>query len=317
MRVAKPHPASGSDRLRLAEHTALVRETAQLLEDSRRLYSEKRFAESARLVERILHAQERLYGEQSPYLVSTLRDLVQLHWLNKEPSRTAAHRDGREQRRRYPFRDALARSARRRFHAFFLADDKSDEPDRVRGMKLVSAGAARQGRHASAVENPLLRSGPALAGANERRGDGGEDGILTALEAAGLDFWGTKLVVLSACETGVSEVRNGEGVYGLRRALVPADSETQVMSLWHVSDAATRDLMTGYYRRLAAGEGRTEALRQVQLLMLRDRHAPPGGGRQTQAQKTERAKSNFSHPFFWASFIQSGDWRRLEWGRAR
>ena len=124
-----------------------------------------------------------------------------------------------------------------------------------------------------------------------RQGGEGEDGVLTALEAAGLDLWGTQLVVLSACETGVGDVRNGEGVYGLRRALVLAGVESQVMSLWQVSDEATRDLMVAYYQRLQAGEGRTEALRQVQLSML---HGP-----------------TWPHPFFWASFIQLGDWRAL------
>jgi len=141
------------------------------------------------------------------------------------------------------------------------------------------------------IENPLLRSGLALAGANLRR-SGEEDGIFTALEAAGLDLWGTKLVVLSACDTGVGEVKNGEGVYGLRRALVLAGSETQVMSLWPVSDTATRDLMVDYYRRLQRGEGRGEALRQVQLQMLRN------------------PKRN--HPYYWASFIQSGEWANLD-----
>ncbi len=140
------------------------------------------------------------------------------------------------------------------------------------------------------IENPLLRSGLALAGANLRR-SGEEDGVLTALEAAGLDLWGTKLVALSACDTGVGEVKNGEGVYGLRRALVLAGSESQVMSLWPVSDVATRDLMVDYYRRLQRGEGRGEALRQVQLQMLRN--------------------PKRQHPYYWASFIQSGEWANL------
>ncbi len=118
------------------------------------------------------------------------------------------------------------------------------------------------------IENPLLRSGLALAGANRLK-SGDDDGILTAQEAAGLDLWGTKLVVLSACDTGVGEVKNGEGVYGLRRALVLAGSETQVMSLWPVSDKGTRDLMIEYYWRLLRGEGRSAALRAVQLQMLK------------------------------------------------
>jgi CHAT domain-containing protein len=144
------------------------------------------------------------------------------------------------------------------------------------------------------VEIPLLRSGLALAGANLRRGRASaeDDGILTALEAAGLDLWGTKLVVLSACDTGVGEVKVGEGVYGLRRALVLAGAETQVMSLWPVSDTGTRDLMVEYYKALQGGEGRGEGLRRVQLEMIKSR------GRR--------------HPFYWAGFIQSGEWGNLE-----
>ena len=121
---------------------------------------------------------------------------------------------------------------------------------------------------------------------------GDDDGVLTALEVAGLDLWGTKLVVLSACETGLGEVRNGDGVYGLRRALVLAGSETQLMSLWTVSDAGTRDLMIAYYKGLQAGRGRTEALREVRLHMLKN--------------------ANRRHPYFWASFIQSGEWANLD-----
>lgn len=139
--------------------------------------------------------------------------------------------------------------------------------------------------------NPMVRSGLALAGANARS-NGAEDGVLTALEVAGLDLAGTELVVLSACNTGVGDARSGEGVSGLRRALLLAGSESQVISLWPIADRATRELMVAYYRRLLAGDGRTEALRQVQLRMLRSR-----GTR---------------HPFYWAGFIQSGAWTPLD-----
>ena len=137
----------------------------------------------------------------------------------------------------------------------------------------------------------MLRSGLALAGANLHKGDD-DDGILTALEAAGLNLWGTKLVTLSACDTGIGEVKNGEGVYGLRRAFVLAGTETLVMSMWPVSDYVTREMMTAYYKGLKQGQGRGEAMRQVQLSMLKSK---------------DRA-----HPFYWASFIQSGEWANLD-----
>lgn len=169
-------------------------------------------------------------------------------------------------------------------HGFFF----TDEPSQARNNNLATL---RGVQWAAKIKQPLLRSGLAFAGFNQHRADG-DNGLLTALEAAGLDLWGTKLVVLSACETGLGEVKNSEGVYGLRRALVLAGAETQVMSLWRVSDYATQDLMTSYYSKMIKGLGRGEALRQVQLEMLQ--------------------KKGRDHPYYWAGFILSGEWASLD-----
>jgi CHAT domain-containing protein/Tfp pilus assembly protein PilF len=190
-------------------------------------------------------------------------------------------------------------------HGFFLPDQPQETTAQALGI-----GVAAKTTSAVRRESPFVRSGLALAGANKRQGKDGEDGILTALEASGLDLWGTKLVVLSACETGVGEVKNGEGVYGLRRALVLAGAESQVISLWQVSDEATRDLMIAFYERLQAGEGRTAALTAVQLEMLRSNDQTRTGERGLSRRRTATKKDR-SHPFFWASFIQSGDWRSM------
>jgi CHAT domain-containing protein len=178
-------------------------------------------------------------------------------------------------------------------HGFFLKD-LDLTPTGARGGQAPSDDPSRTLQELEMshirIESPLLRSGLALAGANEHQEK--DNGIMTALEVTGLNLWGTKLVALSACNTGVGEVKNGDGVHGLRRALVLAGSETQVMSLWSVLDRTARDLMVAYYRRLKEGEGRGEALRQVQLEMLRD---------------VKRR-----HPYYWASFIQSGEWANLD-----
>lgn len=171
-------------------------------------------------------------------------------------------------------------------HGFFLTDSP---PSPIAGNNLQATRAISL---TAKVENPLLRSGLALTGANLRKASSNDDGILTALEASGLNLWGTKLVTLSACDTGLGEVKNGEGVYGLRRAFVLAGTETLIMSLWPVSDYVTRELMTDYYNWLRQGVGRGEALRKVQLSMLK--------------------RKDRSHPFYWASFIQSGEWANLD-----
>jgi CHAT domain-containing protein len=167
-------------------------------------------------------------------------------------------------------------------HGFFLTDTPTSSNASGKSTRGLSANVK--------IENPLLRSGLALAGANLHKG-GDDDGILTALEASGLNLWGTKLVTLSACDTGLGEVKNGDGVYGLRRAFMLAGTKTLVMSLSPVSDYVTRGLMTAYYKGLKQGQGRGAALRQVQLGMLK---------------RKDRA-----HPFYWASFFQAGEWADL------
>jgi len=181
-------------------------------------------------------------------------------------------------------------------HGFFLPDEpapKSEPGPAAPGRAALPPGPpgapGAPGASPAATEsheNPLLRSGLAFAGANKLV-SGEEDGILTAMEATGLDLQGTKLVVLSACETGNGKVTNGDGVYGLRRALVIAGAESLVMTLWQVDDLATRDLMTGYYAKLQAGKNRSSALRDVQLEIS--------------------AKDKYAHPYYWASFLPAGD----------
>lgn len=141
-------------------------------------------------------------------------------------------------------------------------------------------------RRADDPADGLDRAGLAMAGANR-----GPAGIVTARELAGFDWWGTQLVVLSACETGIGAVPSGDGVHGMRRALVLAGTASQVVSLWNVDDESTRELMRGFYAELARGTGRAEALRRAKLRMMR--------------------QPRFAHPHHWAPFIPAGDWRPL------
>ena len=128
---------------------------------------------------------------------------------------------------------------------------------------------------ASDRENAMLRSGLYFAGANRvlkggAASAGMEDGVLTAFEASGLTLQGTELVVLSACETGLGEVVNGEGVFGLRRALQEAGAETILMSMWKIPDNETRQLMTLFYKKWLEGKDKPTALREAQLELRQD-----------------------------------------------
>jgi CHAT domain-containing protein/tetratricopeptide (TPR) repeat protein len=153
-------------------------------------------------------------------------------------------------------------------------------------------GSRSQSNQNTINDNPLLLSGLVLSGFKKQQGGGNEDGVLTALEVTTLNLVGTKLAALSACDTGIGKDSTGEGIYGLRRALVIAGSESQLISLWKVDDNATKDLMVKYYNRLLNNEGRSEALRQTQLGML-------------------KSETYQQHPYYWAAFIPSGDWRPM------
>ena len=170
-------------------------------------------------------------------------------------------------------------------HGFYLGGDELPSEKGSRFAQIepvlldVESTSPPGSLTAAQQENPLLRSGLALAGANDgiRGEDEAEDGVLTALEAQSLDLVGTELVVLSACDTGVGEVRTGQGVVSLQRAFLEAGAGAVVYSLWKVDDEATQQLMTSLYGGLLSdGILPLERLRQVQLEMLSgDTHAAP------------------------------------------
>jgi CHAT domain-containing protein/Tfp pilus assembly protein PilF len=175
-------------------------------------------------------------------------------------------------------------------HGFFLDRETDSEPPPDDG---AGAGWAR-GR-LKRVGSPLLRSGIVLAGANTI-GDKEatarvDDGWVTAEEIALLNLQGTELVVLSACQTGLGDIKSGEGVYGLRRAFLYAGARSLVTSLFEVPDTETRELMRRFYTGLSSGQGKLRALHSAQRSFIDDR-------RKTQGT---------AHPFFWSSFILVGD----------
>ena len=160
---------------------------------------------------------------------------------------------------------------------------------------FVPERCASRRESGSLSPDPLLYSGLALAGANQRSAvdAGEEDGILTAAEIASLDLTKVDWAVLSACETGVGDLRTGEGVLGLRRAFEVAGANTLVMSLWKVEDDSTATWMKQLYRERAGGASTMEAVRRADLHLLR------------QLRKHGRTP----HPFYWGGFVAAGDWR--------
>lgn len=157
-------------------------------------------------------------------------------------------------------------------HGFFLNDvDVNDDLESNEESQLA--------------KNPLFRSGILLAGAGLQQTGTQEDGVLTAYEAMNLTLDNTELVSLSACETGLGDVRNGEGVYGLQRSFLVAGARTVVMSLWQVDDEATQELMSTFYTQWINGMDKFQAFRAAQLAI----------------------KEKHKLPYYWGAFVMIGN----------
>jgi CHAT domain-containing protein len=132
-----------------------------------------------------------------------------------------------------------------------------------------------------------MRSGLAFAGANhawagEEIPQGVDDGILTAYEVSNMYIPNTELVVLSACETGLGEIKGSEGVFGLQRSFKIAGSDFILMSLWQIPDYQTSELMNHFYTGWFSGKSIQVALSEAQDFM----------------------KSKYPlQPFMWAAFV--------------
>ena len=177
-------------------------------------------------------------------------------------------------------------------HSYFLEDKRQETKKKATSLELKSKNDIN--KNIKYIENPLIRSGIVLAGANNPEVDKNDDGYLTSLEVTKLDWEGTEMVVISGCESGLGDIKSGEGVYGLKRAISVAGAKTSLLSLWKVNDLATVEFMNSFYLKLKKGEGRSKALSNTQKEFRN--HQIPG----------------YRHPNVWAAFQLSGDWRPID-----
>ncbi len=165
-------------------------------------------------------------------------------------------------------------------HGFFLESQNTVQVNPY----LFSSGP--KGKESS-PEDPMFRSGLLLSSplidSNTQQGNQ-EDGILTAYEAMHLSLDNTEMVVLSACETGLGAVHNGEGVYGLQRALKIAGAQTILMSLWKIDDKATQELMRTFYIEWLNSGNKREAFRKAQI----------------------KLRKAYPNPYYWGAFVMVG-----------
>ena len=134
--------------------------------------------------------------------------------------------------------------------------------------------------HSVVLQNPLYRSGLLFAGANSKIGLKSNDGIMTSFEISKMNLENVDMVVLSACETGLGDIKSGEGVYGLQRAFKMAGVNTIIMSLWKVPDKQTSELMVKFYEYYLQGYTKQKALSLSQM----------------------HIKKKYPQPYYWAAF---------------
>ncbi len=154
------------------------------------------------------------------------------------------------------------------------------------GYFAPETGKKAGGSRFTASAHPLIRSGLILAGANQAWNSDQlltqkEDGVLTAFEISQCHFNNTELVVLSACNTGLGDIRDFEGVYGLQRAFKMAGVRYLIMSLWPAPDEPTRELMEAFYQHLTAGQSVPAAFQKA----------------------VDRQRQRYPHPYYWAGFV--------------
>ncbi len=177
-------------------------------------------------------------------------------------------------------------------HGFFASASCEEKGDRISEITGTDADLEIL-VDADLKANPLLLTGLALSGANDRLSGFPDDGLLSAAEIAGMPLQGVRWAVLSACETGLGRIQEAEGVLGMRRAFQIAGVSTLIMSLWPVDDQATREWMTHLYKARLAGASSSDAVRQANLDML----------------ENLRKKKRSTHPYTWGPFVAAGDYR--------
>ena len=170
-------------------------------------------------------------------------------------------------------------------HSFFLSNK---EENNILSSILFSNNLNTKN---TKFENPLLRSGIVLSGANFPNLNKLDDGYLTALEVSKLNWQGTELVVISGCESGIGVNKAGDGVYGLKRSIAVSGARSSMLSLWEVKDEPTAAFMESFYKKLKSGVSRNKALFE------------------TQKEFRNHIVEAWRHPNVWAAFQLSGDWR--------